>query len=107
MVVVLIQARYLDEQPLTNFLTAVFETQYTMIYTRGFFQCVLPRSLNKVQIFRDFRQPFDRDIERHVLSGFVVFPKMSFALQLTCSLNDQRERRILRETVQFEGYQEL
>ncbi|EHA54238.1 hypothetical protein MCOR27_011590 [Pyricularia oryzae] len=65
MVVVLIQARYLDEQPLTNFLTAVFETQYTMIYTRGFFQCVLPRSLNK------------------------------------------RERRILRETVQFEGYQEL
>lgn len=35
MVVVLIQARYLDEQPLTNFLTAVFETQYTMIV--GFF----------------------------------------------------------------------
>lgn len=37
MVVVLIQARYLDEQPLTNFLTAVFETQYTMIVSFFFF----------------------------------------------------------------------
>ncbi|TLD27149.1 hypothetical protein PspLS_04353 [Pyricularia sp. CBS 133598] len=42
---VMIQARYVDEQPLREFLTALFDTQYTMVHTRGYFQCMLPRGL--------------------------------------------------------------